>query len=157
MIIYDLGCENEHRFEGWFRSGDDFSRQRDSGLIHCPQCDSNHIRRLPSCVAIGGHAPSEGVGATKAGKDIRAASIAKSGRPPAGTEMLAVYRQFVDALQHHSEDVGNEFANEARRIQAHEAPERLIRGQASLDECEQLRDEGIDILILPSIKEDDLN
>ena len=56
MIIYDLCCENDHKLEGWFASAQDFESQLASGMIRCPQCDSIDLRRVPSAVAIGGHA-----------------------------------------------------------------------------------------------------
>ncbi|MBS1142803.1 MAG: hypothetical protein H6R14_209 [Proteobacteria bacterium] len=76
---------------------------------------------------------------------------------PVGTQALALYRQLVQTIISHSEDVGSAFADEARKIHYNEAPQRPIRGQASEDECEALRDEGIQILSLPAAKEEDLN
>lgn len=76
---------------------------------------------------------------------------------PAGTEVMALYRQLVRAIASSSEDVGASFADEARKIHYNEAPERPIRGQASPDECEALRDEGIHVLHLPTLKDEDLN
>jgi len=76
---------------------------------------------------------------------------------PAGTQVAAIYRQLVQAIISNSEDVGTSFADEARKIHYNEAPERSIRGEATPDECEALRDEGIDILHLPALKEEDLN
>ena len=76
---------------------------------------------------------------------------------PAGDEVIALYRQLVQAMANSSEDVGASFADEARKIHYNEAPERPIRGQASQDECEALRDEGIHVLHLPALKEEDLN
>ena len=48
-----------------------------------------------------------------------------------------------------TEDVGTGFADEARRIHNHEAPERAIRGIATADEARTLHDEGIPVLPLP--------
>jgi len=76
---------------------------------------------------------------------------------PVGTQAMALYRQLVQTIVSNSEDVGNSFAEEARRIHYNEAPERPIRGQATPDECDELRDEGIQVLHLPAVKEEDLN
>lgn len=70
---------------------------------------------------------------------------------------MALYRTLIQTIVSHSEDVGMSFADEARKIHYNEAPQRPIRGQASEDECEELRDEGIQILSLPLPKEEDLN
>ena len=76
---------------------------------------------------------------------------------PAGTQVMALYKQLVQAIVSNSEDVGSSFAEEARKIHYNEAPERPIRGQATPDECEALRDEGIHVLSRPTVKEEDLN
>lgn len=152
MIIYDLICNNEHRFEGWFQSADDFEQQHEQGLIRCPQCDSHLVQRIPSAVAIGTHSGGDAM-ATKIVSDVSGSTALM----PAGTQVMALYRQLVQAIVSNSEDVGASFAEEARKIHYNEAPERPIRGQATPDECEALRDEGIHVLSLPTVKEEDLN
>lgn len=150
MIIYDLSCDNGHRFEGWFRSAADFDDQLERRLIACPQCDNHQVRRVPSAVAIGGHAEAAPVG-TAAERPTAAASTALM---PGGAQVMALYRQLVQAIVDNSEDVGTAFVDEARRIHYNEAPERPIRGQATPEECEELRDEGINVLNLPTFKEE---
>ncbi len=76
---------------------------------------------------------------------------------PVGAQAMAIYRQLIDAIAKQSEDVGTSFAEEARKIHYNEAPERPIRGEATVDECEALRDEGINVLQLPLLKDEDLN
>jgi len=153
MIIYDLSCANDHRFEGWFRSANDFDLQLEQGLITCPQCDSQQVRRVPSAIAIGGHAEE----ASPSSFNAVSAASGSTALMPGGTQIMAMYQQLVKAIVKSSEDVGTAFAEEARKIHYNEAPERPIRGQATTDECEALRDEGINILNIPSIKEEDLN
>ncbi len=153
MIIYDLCCNNGHRFEGWFRSAEDFQQQSDRHLVSCPQCDSHDVRRVPSAVAIGSGNTTEPAAAISNAGSTRSSTALM----PAGTEVMALYRQLVQAIASSSEDVGAAFADEARKIHYNEAPERPIRGQASQDECEALRDEGIHVLHLPALKEEDLN
>ena len=48
-----------------------------------------------------------------------------------------------------TEDVGTRFAEEARRMHYGEVPQRGIRGQASPEEREALRDEGIETVAIP--------
>ena len=152
MIIYDLSCANDHKFEGWFRSADDFESQLQRDLVSCPQCDSHKVRRVPSAVAISTHIAEES-GAT-------GASIAAGGSTalmPVGTQAMALYRQLIQTIANSSEDVGQAFAEEARKIHYNEAPERPIRGVASSDECDELRDEGIQILHLLPFKDGEVN
>ena len=152
MIIYDLSCDNDHKFEGWFRSSDDFEQQLHAHQIICPQCDSEVVRRIPSAVAI-----SSNTGNQREVTASPASTSASTALMPVGTQAMALYRQLVEAIVANSEDVGQSFAEEARKIYYNEAPERPIRGQASADECEELRNEGIQILNLPAVKEEDLN
>lgn len=148
MIIYDLSCDNDHKFEGWFRSADDFEQQLQTHLIICPRCDSHAVRRIPSAVAISSQGPTTNRDSSVSGS---------TALMPNGAQAMALYRQLVQAIAANSEDVGQAFAEEARKIHYNEAPERTIRGQVTADECEALRDEGIQILNLPTTKEEDLN
>ncbi|MBL8429039.1 MAG: DUF1178 family protein [Dechloromonas sp.] len=145
MIIYDLNCDNNHRFEGWFQNADAFEAQLEENLVCCPQCDSHNVRRVPSAVAISGH-HVEQVAESSASSSSAPTSTALM---PVGEHATALYRQLIQTIVSHSEDVGHSFADEARRIHYNEAPQRPIRGQASEDECDALRDEGIQILSLP--------
>lgn len=148
MIIYDLCCDQDHRFEGWFASAQDFESQQERGLVRCPQCDSGAVRRVPSAVAIA--LPASPASAQPPHKASFAAV-------PAGSQAMAIYRQLVSAMMAATEDVGAAFAEEARRIHYQEAPERAISGQASEEEFEALRDEGIEVLRLPIPRKEDLS
>jgi len=152
MIIYDLCCENGHRFEGWFQSATDFESQQERLLVCCPQCDIHVVKRVPSAVAIGSHATEE-----NQPESSKAKNRASTAMMPAGTQVMAMYRQLVQAMVNNCEDVGGSFVEEARKIHYNEAPERPIRGNATDEECDALSEEGIAILRLPSIKEEDLN
>lgn len=148
MIIFDLACQHDHRFEGWFQSREDFDSQLDSGLIACPHCGLLAIRRVPSAVHLGGSAPAPDVAATPAPTtpviDMRAGA-------------LAAFRQLTEVLLANCEDVGADFAEEARRIHYVEAPERSIRGEASAEEYESLLEEGIEVFRLARLKPGDLH
>ena len=45
MIKYQLICENEHEFEGWFQNSDAFSEQCAASLLSCPVCETVNVRR----------------------------------------------------------------------------------------------------------------
>jgi len=152
MIIYDLCCDNEHQFEGWFRSAADFEARAGRHLIGCPQCDSHNIRRVPSAVAIFGQGNPDGTGGL-----ARKSPSSGMAVMPAGTQIMAAYRQLVSALMANSEDVGKSFAAEARKIHYHQAPSRAIRGDATASDLESLADEGINVMHLPNFEEKDLN
>ena len=64
-------------------------------------------------------------------------------------EMQAAWLHIARKVMAQTEDVGTQFASEARKIHYGEAKERGIRGQASRDETLELLDEGINVMPLP--------
>ena len=142
MIVYDLICTHEHRFEGWFASVDDFARQREGAAIRCPLCDDPRIERLPSAQVRTGRGTPPGEPRSEP-KSETAATTAVAG----DADTLKLVRRLIAD----TENVGRAFAEEARKIHYEEVPARGIRGQATPDEAESLRDEGIDFLSLPGI------
>lgn len=135
MKIFDLQCGAGHRFEGWFASTEDFTAQRTQGLVGCPSCGAQDVDRVPSAIRFNTGAPQP-VAKEEAGKD-----------PLPLAQKL--YSRMLDELLKRSEDVGNEFPAEARRIHYREAPERMIRGQANQEEHEALVEEGIPVFRMP--------
>lgn len=140
MIVFDLGCENSHRFEGWFSSTADFERQLAERLVTCPLCGSANVSKLV-------HASYVNTGAGRQ-KPARSAEQGGSPRPYAnvGSEVL---NRLVEYIIENTEDVGAAFPEEARKIHYREAPERRIRGTATPDEVEALKEEGVEIVALP--------
>ena len=141
MKIFDLVCANDHRFEGWFTSTDDFDKQRERGIIACPLCSDNHIIKVPSASYVNTGASDRSVKRSAADDAPVPAQYANM-----RSAMLA---QVIEYVVKNTEDVGAAFAEEARRIHYGETPERKIRGTASNDEVSALRDEGIDVVPLP--------
>ena len=135
MRVLDLRCANGHGFEGWFDSEDDFLDQNGRALIECPLCADRVIKRLPSAPRLNLSSAREETSTPKAeakAADLQAAWLAGM------RELLA-----------RTENVGEQFAEEARRIHYGEAPQRHIRGQATPEEREALADEGIETVTLP--------
>ena len=85
------------------------------------------------------------------------ASIEQLPAISAQTGSLAAYQQLMSAIVKNCEDVGKDFAQEARKIYYMETPLRSIRGEASVEEYETLREEGIEVMRLPILKKEDLN
>jgi hypothetical protein len=148
MKVFNLTCGHDHRFEGWFASADDYDSQLERGLIECPVCGDREIRRLPSAPRLnlsGATAPPAEL--------VRDAGTSVSGPPTQGTptpqQVQAMWFKLAQQLIENTEDVGENFAEEARRIHYQEAPERGIRGVASPEERAELADEGIEVLAFP--------
>ena len=149
MIVYDLVCGQQHRFEGWFGSAEDFARQRDDALIRCPLCDDAAIERRPSANIQVGRAPMPPAPqAPKPAGEAQEISL-KSGE----AELLQRLRRLVAE----TENVGRAFPEEARKIHYEEAPKRGIRGQATHEEADALREEGIEFMSLPNLFTRNLN
>ena len=141
MIVYDLICAHQHRFEGWFESAAEYTRQRDRAVIRCPICDDAAIERRPSAnIRV-----ARGAAAAEAHQEVAVAG--------GDGEALKLLRRSIAQ----AENVGRAFPEEARKIHYDEAPKRGIRGQATAEEAEELRDEGIDFMSLPSALTRDLN
>ena len=133
MKVLNLRCAHDHRFEGWFGSDDDFESQTRRGLMTCPACGDSAISRLPT-------APRLNVSATKQSEVPVDPGIAA---------LQAAWTQAVRRVIAQTEDVGERFPEEARRIHYGEVEARGIRGQASREDAQALRDEGIEVLALP--------
>ena len=88
-----------------------------------------------------------GAGEPAAAPAAVAAAPSTAGLPT--TEQQARWLRAMRKLMASTEDVGERFAEEARRIHYGEAEERGIRGQASREEAEALNEEGIEVLPLP--------
>lgn len=131
MKVLDLQCPHGHRFEGWFASTEDFESQLSRKLVECPVCSATEVSRLPSAPRL----------------NLSGASEAKA---PAGAEELQarVMRAMREVLEK-TENVGDRFAEEARRIHYNEAPARGIRGVTTPEDAKALVEEGIEVMPLP--------
>lgn len=149
MKVLDLCCSQGHGFEGWFSSEDDYASQLDRGLIGCPLCADTRIARRPSAPRLnlsGARAPSQPAADAPAAQG----AVVPSAKPLSPEKALqAAWMQAVRHVIAHTEDVGERFTEEARRMHYGEIESRGIRGQASPEQREALLDEGIEIASLP--------
>jgi hypothetical protein len=139
VIVYNLGCENSHRFEGWFASSEDYERQMEGKLVACPVCGNANLVRLP-------HASYVHSGAKERPARPGPAAATPHQYANMGSEVLA---RLVERIIENTEDVGAAFPEEARKIHYRETPERRIRGTASRDDVEALKEEGVEVVALP--------
>ena len=140
MIRYTLVCDNAHSFEGWFSSSSDFDQQVESGFLTCPVCNSASVSKALM-------APSVSTARKQEQRQQVAMDIARQ-------EAIAKLREAVQTIRSSSEDVGERFPEEARKIHYGETEQRGIIGQASLNEVRELIDEGIEVAPLPVLPED---
>lgn len=143
MKVLDLRCSHGHGFEGWFASNEAFESQLADGLVECPVCADTRIVKLLS-------APRLNLGNAKAPAEAAAASSAPAtAQVPAELSPEARWMRAVREVLAKTEDVGDRFADEARKMHYGEAEERGIRGQATREQTEALLDEGIPVMPLP--------
>lgn len=145
MKVFNLACEHEHHFEGWFASTHAYDEQLDRGLLECPVCASKSIRRMPAAprLNLSPARPAPARGESAPGTAPAAAAM------PTPQQLQAMWMKMARHLVRNTEDVGERFAEEARRIHYHEAPERGIRGVTTPRERAELSDEGIEVFSFP--------
>ena len=138
---FQLECKNEHAFEGWFRSNDDFEKQQKRGLLECPMCGTHKVSKTLM-------APSVATGRTKD-------KIAVAAGQAAHQQMMAKMMEFAKEVKSKADNVGEKFPEEARKIHYGESEARAIYGKATTDEVTELVEEGVEILPLPDVPDDD--
>lgn len=140
MIRYALSCDIGHDFEGWFSTSDDFDRQKAKGLLSCPICGSETIAKSLMAPSVATSRQKEATHAMVSDEMQRAA--------------MQKLKEAVASIKANSEDVGERFPEEARKIHYGEADARGIIGQATPVEARALIDEGIEIAPLPLLPDD---
>jgi hypothetical protein len=144
MKVFDLRCTQDHVFEGWFGSEDDFRSQLDRGLLECPMCGSQEITK-------GLSAPRLNLGAQPPAAAMPAPRDAAAPVQEHQRKLHALQAAWLEAsrkIVEKTEDVGDRFADEALRMHKGEEPERPIRGQATPQQAFELLEEGVPVLPL---------
>lgn len=138
MIKYSVRCENTHEFEAWFKDSATFDTQAKRGDISCPHCGNTKVFKAPMSPSIG--------------KSSKSASTPEQRAREVAERILEVAQQMRKEVEANCDYVGDQFADEARRIHYGEADERGIYGEASDEESQELDDEGIEVYRLPTIR-----
>ena len=179
MIVFDLICSQEHRFEAWFRSSADYEEQQEAGAITCPVCSDGAVRKAPmapNVAAKGNQQPvvvpemadaERAAGATgettgepsgeasdepaPRGPRVHAAGVPDM-PPELGRQLRQFARRLRDHVEQHCDYVGNRFAEEARKIHYGESEQRGIYGEATTEESAELEEEGTEVMPLPFVR-----
>ena len=165
MIKYQLICDQNHEFEGWFQASAAFDAQAESGLLRCPLCDSDQVKRALMTPNLASpkrrkaiepslDEPAPKPPLTNPTPAQQLAPPTKSGQVQAFGEALAELRQLQQKITKDCRDVGDNFAEEARKIHYGEAEAEGIYGRTTHEEREALEDEGIDVLDMPWLPPD---
>jgi len=149
VIRFSLACEAAQSFESWFRDGAAYDEQQERGLLTCPVCGSSKVEKAIMAPQI-------------ARKDREAApppNDASSPAPvalltPEQTQLRAKLRELRELMTQNSDNVGDKFAQEARRMHFGEIEHRQIHGEANREEVSALLDDGVEVMPLPGLPED---
>ena len=165
MIKYQLICDKSHEFEGWFGDSAAFELQQESGLLTCPVCGSADVRRALMAPNLASPktrktdlAEQQPSAQPEPQPQPQAPQQASAALPPAAArkmqELMSEMRALQTKIREECRDVGNDFADEARKIHYGEVEPEGIYGQATAEEREALDEEGIEIMDMPWLPKD---
>ena len=140
MISFTLVCSNAHEFEGWFSSSGDYESQKERGLVECPLCGDQGVEKALMAPSVSSARGEEST--------VPVAMNAEQ------TKMMAQIRELTNKMREGAENVGEKFAEEARKIHYGETDARGIYGKATPVEAKGLANEGIEFIPLPTLPED---
>ena len=139
MIRFSLHCDHGHEFEGWIRDNADFDRQSERKLVSCPVCNSPEIQKSLMAPAV----------STSRSKEQVAIAMGEAQK-----QMLEQMRELSRKVRENADYVGDQFAEEARKIHFGETEARGIYGEASKEDVHSLIEDGVDVMPLPVFPED---
>lgn len=151
MIRYTLACPDAHAFEAWFSDSDAFEKQQADGLLACPVCGSAAVDRALMTPSV---STARGREAREEKPSVRLAANVPESSAPDKREIATALRKLRQHLTENAENVGNRFAEEARRIHYDEAERRAIYGEATHEDARGMAEEGIEFHPLPPLPED---
>lgn len=139
MIQYALTCENHHQFDAWFRNAETYDEQEARGIVACPVCSSAKVGKALMAPAV---------------SRANSGKVAVASGHPKQAEIMQFLRAMRKKVVSEADNVGDRFAEEARKIHFKEAEARGIYGQATHDEVASLVEDGIEVMPLPSVPEE---
>lgn len=156
MIVFDLCCAvGDHRFEAWFASSDSFADQQARGLISCPICGDSEVRKAVMAPRVGAKSNRQVSAPARPGRSPNQ-ELPGEPSPELVRKLIAEIAAKQAEMLPQSRWVGRDFADAARAMHEGRTAEDLIHGQASPEEAEALRDDGIAAmpLLVPIIPPD---
>ena len=132
MILFNVRCADGHDFDAWFRDGAAWE-QRDAGAVSCPVCGCIKVSKAPMAPRIG--------------RNRGEAALTASQMSQLAQQLNGLRK----AIEKKCDYVGDQFAEEARKIHYGETKPRDIYGEASLAEARELQEEGVVFQRLPML------
>ena len=166
MIVFDLECANgAHRFEGWFKSSDDFASQHERGLVACPHCGSAQVAKAPMAPRLS-RKGNQGIAIRPTSSSAvpektaeRSEVLSSPSFPPEAIAAIKALAKIQAEAIKTSRWVGDKFADQSRAMHYGDADHATIHGQATREEARDLLDEGIMVapLLIPIAPPDEIN
>ena len=137
MIKYNLKCKNEHEFESWFSDSNEFENLKKKNLLECIFCSSKKINKSIMAPMVSG---------TKE-RNIQIQELNEN--LVNEKDKLLKLRKFVES---NFEYVEKDFSKRVREIYYDKKNKKAIYGTTTVEERDELEEEGIDLLSVPWIE-----
>jgi len=133
MIKYNLQCKNKHEFESWFSSSKEFEKLISKKMVECIYCKSKEVKKsIMSPLVLNKEEKTKKEKSSSEFKKIQ-------------KELIKI-RKFVEK---NFENVGKNFSREVRNVYYDNRKNKNIYGQATPEETEELKEEGIEVASIP--------
>ncbi|WP_187969306.1 DUF1178 family protein [Aquibium microcysteis] len=139
MIRFSLRCDGDHSFDAWFRNSEDFERQSDRRLVECPHCGSSSVKKALMAPSVSTGRKREQIALAMGEEQKRA---------------LIQLKELAEKVRREADDVGDRFAEEARKIHFGETEARGIYGRATPEEARALIEDGVEFMPIPVFPDD---
>ena len=166
MIKYSLRCnsqfcKNKPSFDGWFKNIIEFDKQKDNGLVNCPYCGGSKVIKNLMSPSIQTSKKNEVDNLTDNKRLVTKKNIQNNKRSNTNLdqkistdEAMTVLRTLKKEIKDKAEYVGDKFVEEARDINSGTSKKRAIYGNASQEKVQELSEEGIQVLSIPWVQDD---
>jgi hypothetical protein len=156
MIKYALICDADHTFESWFPDSASYDKQVKRGLVACPICDSVKVSKAIMAPNVARKDKDRVAVANDDTATLPAAAPAQNIAllDEQQQQLRGMIRELHEKIVANSDDVGENFPEEARKMHEGETPARSIRGKASFEEARELLEDGIPVLPIPDLPEE---
>ena len=164
MIKFTLNCDEQHTFDCWFPDSDSLSHQLEMKFVDCPICGSLNITRPLSAPNLSTPKTRTRISKTNSAaasavdlppmREIVGSATSQVATLPSGDVMRSMLREMQKVVERDFTNVGENFANEARRIHTGESDPVNIYGKCTPDEQAELEEDGVEFGVMPWLPPD---
>ena len=157
---FNLRCNFDHDFEGWFPNKDELLKQIGKGLVECPYCGTINVKKTLSSPNISTKSNKKLADTTK---NLNSSSsklqdvndnFESKNTVFNNYQLRKIYKNLQKTIEKEFTNVGSNFANEARKIHYGEKKPKNIYGKCSESERVDLEKEGVDFASIPWVSRD---